>query len=320
MAVFVFAVTHLASDEHLAKYWPDGTDCLVPFCNRFQLTRPAASGSSFRQQQQQRSRDNGATPKRTAPEASRLGNGSSQSGRPPIPQLSPHKHGRSLSPLVHHSAGREEADRSVGSSGGGSRYAFANPALQPVVSSGGGGTWADVLAGTAADAHHSAATAATTAATAVSAISGTNGVSTGRAGDAGSGSSSAAATPPPPPAAAATGAAAGAASIAPVIVGYEVEGGDEPLHFASFPQRLGQQPCDFYTKTGTCKYGKDCCFDHPKQFAVPLTEQQLPYRAGEAVCAFYHKTQHCKFGAACKFHHPKLRPIYAGSAVAPSSS
>lgn len=105
-----------------------------------------------------------------------------------------------------------------------------------------------------------------------------------------------------------------------VVVGYEVDGGEEPLHYAAFPRRAGQQPCDFYTKTGTCKYAQECCFDHPEEFAVPLTEQQLPYRAGEPVCAFYLKTQQCKFGAACKFHHPRLRAIYAGSAAAAAAA
>lgn len=94
---------------------------------------------------------------------------------------------------------------------------------------------------------------------------------------------------------------------------------DEPLEWPAFPRRFDAAPCEFYIKTGTCKYGQDCHFDHPSEFAVPLTAQQLPYRAGEPLCAFYLKTHHCKFGAACKFHHPKLRPIYAGSALAAQS-
>jgi serine/threonine-protein kinase/endoribonuclease IRE1 len=98
------------------------------------------------------------------------------------------------------------------------------------------------------------------------------------------------------------------------VVGYELAEEDEPLHTPSFPVRPGKQHCEFYTKTGHCKYGGDCVFDHPPEYAVPLTEQGLPYRPDQPVCTFYQRTQQCKYGPACKFHHPKLVPIYAGSA------
>jgi serine/threonine-protein kinase/endoribonuclease IRE1 len=98
-------------------------------------------------------------------------------------------------------------------------------------------------------------------------------------------------------------------------VGYEEVGGDEPLTLPLFPRRDGAQLCDFYFKTGHCRFGSECCFDHPEQYAVPLTELGLPYRPGQPVCAFYLKTNACKFGPACKFHHPKLQAILAGSAL-----
>jgi serine/threonine-protein kinase/endoribonuclease IRE1 len=77
-----------------------------------------------------------------------------------------------------------------------------------------------------------------------------------------------------------------------------------------FPSRPGQPLCDFYTKTGHCKYGEACKFDHPLQYAVQLNSVGLPIRPAEAVCTFYEKTGACKFGPACKFNHPE-RP--AGS-------
>eukprot|EP00775_Hariotina_reticulata_P013052 gene13052-13179_t len=92
-------------------------------------------------------------------------------------------------------------------------------------------------------------------------------------------------------------------------------GGEEVLHMAAFPSRPGKQLCDFYSKTGHCKYGSDCVYDHPAEYAVQLTEEGLPFRPGEPVCTFYYKTMQCKFGPSCKFHHPKLVPIYAGSAI-----
>lgn len=112
----------------------------------------------------------------------------------------------------------------------------------------------------------------------------------------------------------ATGAAT-ASSPAAVVVGYEVCGGEEPLHVLEFPKRPGRQPCDFYVKTGHCKFLTTCCFDHPDEFAVMLTEMDLPHRPTQPVCAFYLKQNSCKFGPSCKYHHPRLVPVHAGSAT-----
>lgn len=47
--------------------------------------------------------------------------------------------------------------------------------------------------------------------------------------------------------------------------------------------------CDFYFKTGFCKFGKACKFDHPEEYAVKLNKDGLPMRTGEAVCEHYAK-------------------------------
>jgi serine/threonine-protein kinase/endoribonuclease IRE1 len=140
--------------------------------------------------------------------------------------------------------------------------------------------------------------------------------------------------PPPPPAtpqaaAPAAGSAAGASpgpffpppselpgsSTGPIIVGYEIAEDQEPLQARQFPSRPGAQVCDFFQKTGHCRFGEGCIFDHPAYYAVLLTDVGLPYRPSEQLCTFYSKKGQCKFGPACKFHHPKLQPIYAGSGV-----
>jgi serine/threonine-protein kinase/endoribonuclease IRE1 len=72
----------------------------------------------------------------------------------------------------------------------------------------------------------------------------------------------------------------------------------------SFPQRPGHAVCDFYQKTGHCRFGEGCKFDHPPCFAVPLNARGLPLRPGQTVCAFYQRTGDCKFGPSCKFDHP----------------
>lgn len=77
----------------------------------------------------------------------------------------------------------------------------------------------------------------------------------------------------------------------------------------SFPSRPGQLICDFYTKTGHCKYGEACKFDHPPQYAVQLNSVGLPIRPNEPVCSFFEMTGACKFGPACKFNHPEASPV-----------
>ncbi|KAH9602555.1 hypothetical protein KSS87_010635 [Heliosperma pusillum] len=74
----------------------------------------------------------------------------------------------------------------------------------------------------------------------------------------------------------------------------------------SYPQRPGQTECDFYMKTGVCKYGESCKFHHPIDRSAPVkfTLAGLPRREGTANCAFYMKTGTCRFGATCKYDHP----------------
>jgi serine/threonine-protein kinase/endoribonuclease IRE1 len=304
MAVFVFAATHLAQDSHLAKYWADGTSCLLPFAKGLSTSKgvpsgstpasaggtaaaAAASGKGFQQHQRALSSSGGGvgahgatiTPKHTPVAGSRLAAASSSSSsRPPIPPSAQHSPVRPISPLV----GRLAAADALPENGVG---------VSASSSSGRESGAAGAKGGEGGDPSYLGAL--------------TSSVQEPSAPGGGTGA-----------ARATTDGATGSGSSIGVVVGYEVDGGDEPLHWPSLPRRLGQQTCEFYTKTGTCRFAKDCCFDHPEQYAVPLTDQQLPYREGEPVCSFYLKTNHCKFGASCKFHHPKLRPIYAGSVAA----
>ncbi|KAM4080250.1 hypothetical protein ACJW30_11G000600 [Castanea mollissima] len=90
-----------------------------------------------------------------------------------------------------------------------------------------------------------------------------------------------------------------------------------------YPQRPGQIECDFYMKTGECKFGENCKFHHPidrsapsllkqaQQQAVKLTLAGLPRREGAVLCPYYLKTGTCKFGATCKFDHPPPGEVMA---------
>lgn len=78
-----------------------------------------------------------------------------------------------------------------------------------------------------------------------------------------------------------------------------------PSKGLSFPSRPGEPVCDFYSKTGHCKFGEGCKFDHPGHFAVRQNAAGLPLRPGEPPCSHHEKTGQCKYGPACKFDHPE---------------
>eukprot|EP00252_Welwitschia_mirabilis_P004972 TRINITY_DN15339_c0_g1_i1.p1 TRINITY_DN15339_c0_g1~~TRINITY_DN15339_c0_g1_i1.p1 ORF type:complete len:509 (+),score=86.52 TRINITY_DN15339_c0_g1_i1:182-1708(+) len=110
------------------------------------------------------------------------------------------------------------------------------------------------------------------------------------------------------------------------------------LNSKGLPIRPGQQDCSFFVKTGSCKYGALCIFNHPESNGVNtpttvtsfLSSSALPsvtpnqpstavpgslpqqvigasvfaQRPGQEECAHYMRTGKCDYGPACKFHHP----------------
>ncbi|KAL3650123.1 hypothetical protein CASFOL_006526 [Castilleja foliolosa] len=90
-----------------------------------------------------------------------------------------------------------------------------------------------------------------------------------------------------------------------------------------FPERPGQPECQFYMKTGDCKFGAVCKFHHPSERLVPVPDCMLspiglPLRPGEPLCVFYSRYGICKFGPSCKFDHPMR--VFAYNAAASSST
>ncbi|XP_020252817.1 zinc finger CCCH domain-containing protein ZFN-like [Asparagus officinalis] len=76
-----------------------------------------------------------------------------------------------------------------------------------------------------------------------------------------------------------------------------------------FPERPDQPECQYYMKTGDCKFGAVCKFHHPRERLTPipncvLSPFGLPLRSGEPLCLFYSRYGICKFGPNCKFDHP----------------
>lgn len=97
------------------------------------------------------------------------------------------------------------------------------------------------------------------------------------------------------------------------------------------PQRPTEPDCAYFMKTGECKYGSKCRFNHPKEKldssimdeqsidanhvaaslipvkpASSFNSRGLPLRPGEGNCVFYGKTRSCKYGSACRYNHPEI--------------
>ncbi|XP_038704633.1 zinc finger CCCH domain-containing protein 34-like isoform X2 [Tripterygium wilfordii] len=85
-----------------------------------------------------------------------------------------------------------------------------------------------------------------------------------------------------------------------------------------FPERPGQPECQYFMKTGDCKFGSSCRYHHPSELAaqgalVVLSATGLPLRPGAPPCAHYTQRGECKFGPACKFDHPRGTLSYSPS-------
>ncbi|KAK8997501.1 hypothetical protein V6N11_012060 [Hibiscus sabdariffa] len=80
---------------------------------------------------------------------------------------------------------------------------------------------------------------------------------------------------------------------------------------SSYPERPDQPECRYYMNNGSCKYGSDCKYHHPKgRIATTAINSVgplgLPSRPGQAVCSSYSMYGLCKYGPACRFDHPYL--------------
>lgn len=75
------------------------------------------------------------------------------------------------------------------------------------------------------------------------------------------------------------------------------------------PERPGQPECQFFMKTGTCKFQSACKFHHPKSrhpkvADISISSIGLPLRPDQPVCAHYSRHGVCKFGHSCRYDHP----------------
>ncbi|RXI02377.1 hypothetical protein DVH24_030306 [Malus domestica] len=94
----------------------------------------------------------------------------------------------------------------------------------------------------------------------------------------------------------------------------------ETMEAGPYPERAGEPDCSYYIRTGLCRFGATCRFNHPPNrklaIAAARMKGEFPERIGQPECqaciSYYLKTGTCKFGATCKFHHPRDKAGIAG--------
>jgi hypothetical protein len=74
------------------------------------------------------------------------------------------------------------------------------------------------------------------------------------------------------------------------------------------PIRPGMPDCTFFMRSGLCKFGEKCRYNHPpEKAAIPPTGMvngKYPIRPNKPVCQYWTSTGDCKFGKECTFNHP----------------
>jgi hypothetical protein len=95
---------------------------------------------------------------------------------------------------------------------------------------------------------------------------------------------------------------------------------DESASYPTFPRNSGSEACPHFMRTGHCKFGMKCTFDHPPEGLVLRNKDNLPMRPGQEVCKFYLLNGECGYGPACMKHHPnidRLHGLNEGSGMMP---
>ncbi|KAK1433882.1 hypothetical protein QVD17_10800 [Tagetes erecta] len=83
---------------------------------------------------------------------------------------------------------------------------------------------------------------------------------------------------------------------------------DRPKSY-HYPLRPDAEDCSYYMRTGMCKYGSNCKFNHPiRRRHQPNREIQKQKEEnmemhGQIECKYYLSPAGCKYGKSCKFSH-----------------
>ncbi|KAK6261872.1 hypothetical protein QUC31_007688 [Theobroma cacao] len=84
-----------------------------------------------------------------------------------------------------------------------------------------------------------------------------------------------------------------------------------------YPVRPEAEDCAYYMKTGLCKFGSNCKFNHPvrrKNQAVKekvKEKDESTEKPSQTECKYYLRTGGCKFGKACRYNHSRAKTAVA---------
>ncbi|KAK9066429.1 hypothetical protein SSX86_013751 [Deinandra increscens subsp. villosa] len=83
-----------------------------------------------------------------------------------------------------------------------------------------------------------------------------------------------------------------------------------------YPLRPDAEDCPYYMRTGMCKYGSNCRFNHPLrrkyQQHTKETHKQKEENMemqGQIECKYYLSPAGCKYGKSCKFSHGRGKTV-----------
>ncbi|XP_022994155.1 zinc finger CCCH domain-containing protein 43-like isoform X1 [Cucurbita maxima] len=82
-----------------------------------------------------------------------------------------------------------------------------------------------------------------------------------------------------------------------------------------YPVRSEAEDCAFYLRTGTCKFGSLCKFNHPLRKRHQVVSEKLKNendsaeQTSKTECKYYSRTGGCKFGTACRYNHTRPRAL-----------
>ncbi|KAL9235114.1 hypothetical protein vseg_009907 [Gypsophila vaccaria] len=87
---------------------------------------------------------------------------------------------------------------------------------------------------------------------------------------------------------------------------------DSEVENRVYPLKPYVVDCSFYTKTGTCKFGQNCRYNHSsRKVFKPVGDKEkrvegsieLVDDAGKIECKYYQQSGGCKYGNACRYNH-----------------
>lgn len=92
--------------------------------------------------------------------------------------------------------------------------------------------------------------------------------------------------------------------------GFHSSNGHGKKFVFNYPLRPDAEDCAFYMKTGSCKFGFHCKFNHPRRKTQwsrdkGMPKENNPERIVQTECKYYLTSGGCKYGKNCKYNHSR---------------